>query len=148
MRCPPGAPVAASWANEDHLDIFVTDRNGTVRGTFWDANVAGWYRADGWFAIAPSTVFRPGAHVAAVHLGEDHLDLWAADHDGVVRSIWWDSANGYRADGWFSIGSTTQTAPGAPVTAVWADDEHLDLFMTDKDGVVRSTYWDAREPAG
>ena len=63
MRCPPGAPVAASWANEDHLDIFVTDRFGVVQSTFWDANEPG-FRADGWFAIGPAA-FLPGGHVTA-----------------------------------------------------------------------------------
>jgi hypothetical protein len=147
MRCPPGAPVAASWGNEDHLDIFVTDRFGAVQSTYWDDNEGGW-RADGWFAIDSATVFHPGGAVTALHLGEDHLDLYAADQNGVVRSIWWDSNDGYRAEGWFEIGREMRTVPGAKVTALWADNKHLDLFVTGDNGVVRSTYWDSREPAG
>ncbi len=147
MRCPPGAPVAASWGNEDHLDIFVTDRFGAVQSAYWDDNQGGW-RAEGWFAIAPATVFHPGGAVSALHVDEHHLDLYAADQHGVVRSIWWDSDHGYRADGWFEIGPDKRTAPGAKVTALWADDKHLDLFVTGDDGVVRSTYWDSREPHG
>ena len=148
VQCPPGAPVAASWGNEDHLDIFVIERHGTVMSIYWDANVDGGYRPEGWFPIGPSTVFHPGGHVSAEHRDEDHLDLWAADQDGVVRSIWWNSDEGFRADGWFAIDPQTRTVAGARISAVWADDKHLDLFMTDRDGVVRSTFWDAREPGG
>jgi len=147
MRCPSGAPVAASWGNEDHLDIFATDRFGTVQSTYWDDNGGGW-RADGWFAIDPATLFHPGGTVTALHVDEDHLDLYAADQHGVVRSIWWDSDDGYRPGGWFAIGPEMRTAPGAKVTALWADDKHLDLFVTDDNGVVRSIYWDSREPLG
>ena len=147
MRCTPGAPVAASWANEDHLDLFVTDRFGVVHSTYWDDNDGG-YRAEGWFPIRSDTIFKPGAQVSVTRSGEDHLDLFAADRDGVVRSIWWDVDGGYRAEGWFAIHSEKKTAPGAQVTALWADDKHLDLFMTGDDGVVRSIYWDAREPLG
>ena len=58
---------------------------------------------------------------------------------GVVRSIWWDSNDSYRAEGWFEIGPDMRTAPGAQVTALWADNKHLDLFVTGHDSVVRST---------
>ena len=71
--------------------------------------------------LTPATVFKPGGHVTAGHLGEDHLDLFAADRNGVVRSIWWNSDNGYRAEGWFALGPEKKTAPGAQVTALWAD---------------------------
>ena len=147
MRCPPGAPVAASWGNEHHLDLFATDQFGIVQSTYWDANEGG-YRAAGWFAIAPATVFHPGGPVTAIHVDEHHLDLYAVDAHGAVRSIWWSSDDGYRAGGWFEIGPNMRTMPGAKVTALWADNKHLDLFVTGDDGVVRSTYWDSREPLG
>lgn len=146
MQCEPGTPVAASWANEDHLDLFAIDRFGILQSTFWDDN-AGGYRAEGWFAIDPSVVFAKKGHVTARHVDEDHLDLYAVDQFGAVRSIWWDSDEGYRAEGWFTLGPQ-RSVPGARVTALWADSKHLDLFVTGDDGVVRSTYWDAREPSG
>jgi hypothetical protein len=147
MRCPPGAPVAASWGTEDHLDLFVTDRAGVVQSTYWDQNEGG-YRAAGWFAIGPSTVFYPGGNVTAIHVDQDHLDLYAVDNGGTVRSISWTRDGGYRADGWFEIGPDTRSDPGAKVTAVWAAKTHLDLFVTGDDGVVRSTYWDSSELLG
>jgi hypothetical protein len=32
--------------------------------------------------------------------------------------------------------------PGAPVTAVWANPKHLDLFATGTDGAVWSNWWE------
>jgi hypothetical protein len=55
---------------------------------------------------------------------------------------------GCRAEGWFAIDPANLTAPGAPISALWTKDIHLDLFMTDGGGLVRSTYWDKSEPAG
>jgi len=149
MRCPPGsgAPVAASWGSSAHLDIFVTDQFGVIQGTYWDRNANG-FRADGWFAIAPSTVFKPGGCVTALHQGEKHLDLFAADAQGIVQSIDWNAKGGYRAEGWFAIDPGNPAAPGAQISALWTKDTHLDLFMTGADGLVRSTYWDKSESLG
>lgn len=147
-RFPPGAPVGASWSNKGHLDLFATDLSGAVRSIFWDTSDPSGYRAEGWFAIHPQTVFQPGAWVTVKHRGEEHLDLFAADQAGIVRTISWDSGDGYRPAGWLAIHPSARTTPGAPITALWADDQHLDLFMTGVDGVVRSVWWDAREPEG
>jgi len=45
---------------------------------------------------------------------------------------------------WFSIWPLIAEAQGgAPVTAVWRDPTHLDLFMTGTDGTVLSTWSEA-----
>jgi hypothetical protein len=35
---------------------------------------------------------------------------------------------------WFDVRPSTTAAPGAPVTAVWRDQHHLDLFVTERGG--------------
>ena len=83
----------------------------------------------------------------------DHLDLFAVTSDHAVSSIWWDrnEPEGYRADGWFSIGNERVFEPGAHVAALWAPAKgikHLDLFTIDSQGVVRGTWWDDSQQGG
>jgi hypothetical protein len=63
--------------------------------------------------------------------------------DGAVWSIWWDANEpaGYRPEGWFLIHPEVKANPGATVTALWRNDQHLDLFMTGTDGAVWSVWW-------
>ena len=52
--------------------------------------------------------------------------------------------------GWFAIHDPEQEffRPVPPVTAVWANEDHLDLVAVDQRGAVQSIWWDRREPAG
>jgi hypothetical protein len=43
---------------------------------------------------------------------------------------------------WFTIHPERRFAPGAPVTARWANERHLDLFATGDDGAVCSAWWE------
>jgi hypothetical protein len=109
--------------------------------------LAGWQP---WFPIGPETVFDPNSQVTALWQNDKHLDLFAVGADGVARSIWYDKneATGYRPQGWFDIGPEKGFAPDAPVTAVWNGGTHLDLFVTDSDGLVWSIWYDKNEPTG
>src|SRR5437762_942300 len=44
---------------------------------------------------------------------------------------------------WFTIHPEVGATPGASVTALWSNANHLDLFMTGTDGAVCSTFWNA-----
>jgi hypothetical protein len=33
-----GQAVTAQWSNPNHLDLFITGADGTVKSTFWEAN--------------------------------------------------------------------------------------------------------------
>ena len=96
-----GAPLTALWANEAHLDIFSVSGDGTAISIWWDRNQPGGYRPGGYFPIHPETSFAAATPVTALWANEDHLDLFAVDVDGVVRSIWWDrnERGGYRGQG-------------------------------------------------
>lgn len=143
----PGTPVTQSWANRDHLDLYVIDDHGTVATTWWDQADPAGYRADGWFPIHRETVFQPGALVTAIRRTPGHVDLFATDADGIMRSIWWDqdAPAGYRAEGWMEIHNEMRCPPGAPVAASWANEDHLDIFVTDHSGAIQTTFWDAND---
>jgi hypothetical protein len=160
-----GAPVAAVWApyKTDHLDLFVTSKDGVVMSNFWDLTPAsgltpGWQN---WFAVPHgSSGAAQGAPVAAVWAPykTDHLDLFVTSKDGIVMSNFWDltPASGLTPgwQNWFAVPPGAPGAPGATagaaVAAVWAPykTDHLDLFVTSKDGVVMSNFWDLTPPAG
>jgi hypothetical protein len=126
----------------DTLPYPQTGDQGLVEG-----DCAGWQR---WFPIHSEATFDPNGRVTALWRDDKHLDLFAVGADGVVRSIWYDQSEpaGYRPQGWFDIHPEKQFAPEAPITALWNGDTHLDLFVTDSDGVVWSIWYDQSEPSG
>jgi hypothetical protein len=101
---PPGAPVTALSRNPNHIDLFVSGRDGAVYSTFWDAN-GGWTNV--WFRLwdpnfgdlftVPST-----STISALSRNPDHIDLFVVGNDGGVYSRFWD-ANGGWTPHWFRL---------------------------------------------
>jgi hypothetical protein len=152
-KFPPGAAVTALWASKDHLDLFASDTGGIVQSIWWDRTEPSGYRPGGWFGIHPETRTAPGGQVTAQWANINHLDLFIASNDRAVSSIWWDrkEPSGYRAEGWFAIGTERQFHPGAGVVALWAPGlkkNHLDLFVVDDRGIVLSIWWSVDNPQG
>jgi hypothetical protein len=147
---PPGAPVTAVWANKDHLDLFAVDLRGSVQSIWWDRSEPAGYRPQGWFAIHPETRFPPATPLTAVWASQSHLDLFASDTSGVVRTISSDhnDPSRYQAQGWLAIHPETRTAPAGKVTAQWSSINHLDLYIASTDRAVSSIWWDRNEPSG
>jgi hypothetical protein len=136
FKAPPGVTVTAVWRDPTHLDLFMTDRDGTVWSNYWE-QAPSW---QSWFKVNPSFQASPGATVTAVWRDPTHLDLFTTDKDGTVWSNYWEQAPGWQS--WFKVNPSFQASPGATVTAVWRDPTHLDLFVTDRDGTVWSNYWE------
>ena len=86
---------------------------------------------------------RPSQSVIALWSTKNHLDVFVVDRNGVVVSSWWEGGKGWQS--WFAISPESATAaPGQPVTAVWSNPQHLDLFITGQEGRVTSTFWETR----
>jgi hypothetical protein len=45
---PPGSTVTSLCRFQDHIDLFVTGRDGGIYSTFWDAS-SGWFGH--WFRV-------------------------------------------------------------------------------------------------
>ena len=135
----PGQPqrITAVWRNPDHLDLFMTDKNGRVMSIYFENN--SWQ--PGWFPLRPeSGQPLPGQAITAVWRNPDHLDLFMTDKNGRVMSIYFE--NNSWQPGWFPLRpESAQPLPGQAITAVWRNPDHLDLFMTDKNGRVMSIYF-------
>jgi hypothetical protein len=141
MRFGRPAAVTALWANQDHLDLFAVNAGGAVATIWWESSG---YRPEGWALTHPETHFLPGTTVTALWANEDHLDLFAVDDQGVVRTIWWDKnePSGYDPAGWLMIHPESKSVPGGHVTALWANDNHLDLYVVTTDQAVSSIWWE------
>jgi len=81
----PGATVTALFPRTDHIDVFATRTDGTVRTTWWET-AAGWHS---WFGIKTASKVQGGALVAGVAPSATHIDLYATRTDGTVRTSAW-----------------------------------------------------------
>jgi hypothetical protein len=145
---PSKQPVTAVWRDQNHLDLFLTASDGRVFSNFWDRDNGWWHE---WFPI------RPDSAVAAAGVAQEitavwgdpndplHLNLFMVDKDGTVKSIFCSIQPNkppcWKDEAWFPIGSRGVASPGQPVTAVWRDRFHLDVFIVGTDGQVLSNFW-------
>jgi hypothetical protein len=146
---PPGAPVSSLTRFRDHIDLFVSGRDGGVYSTFWDAN-SGWFNH--WFRLADTNfgdgfTIPPGAPVSSLTRFRDHIDLFVSGRDGGVYSTFWDASSGW-FNHWFRLTDTNfgdgfTIPPGAPVSSLTRFRDHIDLFVVGRDGGIYSTFWDA-----
>jgi hypothetical protein len=146
---PPGAPISNLSRFKDHIDLFVSGRDGGIYSTFWDAN-GGWFGH--WFRLGDTNfgddfTIPPGAPISNLSRYRDHIDLFVAGRDGGVYSTFWD-ANGGWFNRWFRLADTNfgddfTIPPGAPVSSLSRYRDHIDLFVAGRDGAVYSTFWDA-----
>ena len=146
---PPGSPVSCLSRFTDHIDLFVSGRDGGVYSTFWDAN-GGWFNH--WFRLIDTNfgdhfTVPPGSPVSCLTRFRDHIDLFVSGRDGGVYSTFWD-ANGGWFNHWFRLGDPNfgdnfTVPPGSRVSALSRFQDHIDLFVMGRDGGVYSTFWDA-----
>ena len=145
---PPGTPIAAISRFAEHLDLFASGRDGHVYSTFWDAST-GW--SGQWFWLGDVNfgdqfTVPPGSPVTAVSRFRDQIDLFVSGRDGAIYSTFWNAASGWH-DHWFRLGDdhfwdNFTVVAGSPVTAISRFADHLDLFVTGRDGGIYSTFWD------
>ena len=145
---PPGSLISNLSRYSDHIDLFATGRDGGVYSTFWDIN-GGWYNK--WFRLMDSSfadnfTIPPGSPVSSLSRYKDHIDLFVVGFDGGVYSTFWD-INGGWYNKWFRLSDTNfsdgfTVPPGSRVWSLSRYSNHIDLFVTGRDGGIYSTFWD------
>lgn len=133
------APVTAVWRKTDRLDLFMSDTAGHVVRTYFENNQ--WQ--PNWLPLMPRTgSAKPGAPVTALWRKDyTRLDLFMTDVAGHVVRTYYDN-NGWRPE-WYPLDPAgLQALPGQRVSAVWRDKDRLDVFVVDRSGAVRQTYYD------
>jgi hypothetical protein len=122
------------------LNLFIASSDGSVQFAGWLGITFGYHP---WSAISSASFVKPGQPITAVWSNASHLDLFTVGQDGAIWSTWWEAGKSAQSWQWFRIGSLRMASPGQPVTAVWANPQHLDLFITSADGTVKSAWWEA-----
>jgi hypothetical protein len=145
---PPQSELSVLSRYPTHLDLFVVGRDSAVYSTFWDAN-GGWFNH--WFRLGDTNFadgFKVPIHtlVSSLTRYADHIDLFVSGFDGGVYSTFWDT-NGNWFNRWFRLGDPNfgdnfTIPPGSPVSCLSRYPDHIDLFVSGRDGGVYSTFWD------
>jgi hypothetical protein len=148
----PGQPITALWRlpasgqPNSRLDLFLTNKEGTIRQATWQDPGKGW---SDWQDVPGLTgKALPGQRVTAIWSNPNHLDLFTVrddktpTNDGTVMSTFWEEGKGWLTTGWFAVGEPHFVLAGQPVEAGWSNKDHLDLFTTDNDGIARGTFWE------
>ena len=149
LTVPSPSVVTDLSRYRDHIDLFVVAGDGGVNSTFWDAN-GGWFLR--WFRLGDPNfgdgfTIPPGAEVSCLSRFRDHIDLFVSGRDGGVYSTFWDASSGWFGH-WFRLGDPNfgddfTIPPGSTVTCLSRFQDHIDLFVTGRDGGIYSTFWDA-----
>ena len=137
LDTPGGTPVNAVVRSPDHLDLFATGTDGIIRTAAWAPDhTDGWH---GWWPIRDGRA-APGAPVTAVSRRTDHLDIFVTGTDGRVWTAAWNPSNTDGWHGWWPIGDL-HVPMRTPINAVVRSPDHLDLFATGTDGIIRTAAW-------
>ena len=146
-----GSPLAAVGRTPNHLDVFWVGADGSIGSTWYDSA-----QGMSWGDHQPFTIAGPGSaelasHLAAVARTPDHLDVFWIGGDHAIGSTWYDSADGSHWGDHQPFAVTPPRAaigPGSPLGtpsafAVAGDPDQLDVFWTDPDASIASTWWNA-----
>lgn len=145
-QVPPGSHVTAISRHPDKLDIFIVASNQGAFTASWHAGVANdqW---GGWWRIGDE-VFVPGLPVTPVSRHPNKLDIFIAGNDGRVWTAAWEAGlGGHEWMGWWPIGDG-RIAGGSAVAAASRDENTLDVFAMDPDGVLHTASWDKNAAGG
>jgi hypothetical protein len=119
----------------NNIDLFSIRDDGQVWGSSWQDG-EDWKP---WRQI-PGASFKPAQSVVAVARVPDHIDLFAMGDDGVVRSTFGTGApDGWNP--WFPLPAPQAFSPDAQVSALARRSDQLDVFVTDSNGQVWTTWW-------
>ena len=134
---PDAHPHHAVVRSPDHLDLFATGTDGIIRTAAWAPDhTDGWH---GWWPIRDGRA-APGAPVTAVSRRTDHLDIFVTGTDGRVWTAAWNPSNTDGWHGWWPI-RDLHVPMRTPINAVVRSPDHLDLFATGTDGIIRTAAW-------
>ncbi|PVE24335.1 hypothetical protein DC522_10715 [Microvirga sp. KLBC 81] len=128
-------PIASHKRHDDHMELWVVDASGTVRGNWWNGAWHEWYSLPN-----PGVRFPPRGHLAVLGRHEDHMEVFGISEDGVLRHIWWDGSNWQQ---WGTLGAPAAgLPPGAPLAVRSRVRDHMEVWVVAADGQVHAIWWD------
>ena len=135
------SPIAAHGRNNNHMEVWVVDAFGTVRGAWWNGQWQTWY-------LLGDATFPQNAWLAAAGRTADHQEVWGIDNAGALRGRWWDGAwhDWYLLGGPPPVAGAPPGAPtlpaGAPLVAHSRNPNHMEVWAVGVDGQLHGTWWD------
>ena len=132
---PERTPIAAITKGDDHMELWVVDDTGAVRGApFFNGGWQTWYWLFG-------RQFPQRGHLAALHRSDGHMEVWGVGTDGQLHGIWFDGSNWQR---WYSLGAPNATGlpPGAPLAAWSRGADHMEVWVVGNDGLLHGIWFD------
>jgi hypothetical protein len=130
---PDRTPIVSHKRNDDHMEVWVIDAYGVVRGNYWDGEWHDWYSLHN-----PATLFPQRGYIAAVGRNDDHMEIFAVGSDGQLHHNWWNGE--WR--GWKSLGTPSVPGlppgapalfPGSPLTAQSRFANHMEVWVVAAD---------------
>jgi hypothetical protein len=136
---PARSPIAVHSRSDDHMEIWVADESGSVRGAWWYGQWETWYTLGG-------ATFPVRSWLAAVGRDDDHQEIWGIDDHGELRGRYWDGS----WHDWYSLGAPVIASlppggpvliPGAPLVAHSRDPGHMEVWVVANDGQLYGVHW-------
>ncbi|KAF2273332.1 purine and uridine phosphorylase [Westerdykella ornata] len=137
---PSGAKVTAVSRDAEKLDIFACDIHGRIRTSWWQLPYYQLTIGSRWKTRDPiGEQFLGGTQAAAVSRDVNTLDVFALAEGGQIHTLQW-----IKVDPW-SRRTLSKDPLGFPVgtrvTATARTKQHMDVFVCDGDGNVKTQGW-------
>ncbi|HZQ25237.1 MAG TPA: hypothetical protein VFA89_20790 [Terriglobales bacterium] len=141
-----GAPITAVARTSDVVDLYVVRSDGSVwNAGWWSGQPSNQWHSGYQIPGAGPNFARPGTRVAVVNRTPNMTDLYVVRTDGSIWNAgWWSSQsnNGQWNQG-YRVGLSMHVDPGAEISVLTRNADHVDLFVSGKNGQIFSPWWDA-----
>lgn len=133
----PKTQIGVVSRSANKLDIFVTDKYGSILTAAWEPAFTDWWH--GWWTLNNGKA-KAGAPVNAVSRSSNKLDAFVIGNDKNVYTAAWQPSFTDWWHGWWKLNNGI-AALGAPVTAVSRSQDKLDVFVVGTDGYAYTAAW-------
>jgi Astacin (Peptidase family M12A) len=133
-------PIAVHRRHAGHMELWVVDADGIVRGAWFDGTWQTWYQL-------PERTFPQRGSLAVLGRHRDHMELFGVDTNVQLQGIWWDG----NWHDWYTLGAPAITGlppgtpalpPGAPLAVRSRFRDHMEVWVVAADRQVHSIWWD------
>lgn len=140
----PKSGIAVVSRLPEHLDVFWTAPDGSVRSNWWNANLnQGYWNTP--FQVAGPNAAAPGSRIAAVARMRDHLDVFWIAPNGAISSNWWNAGlNSGRWNAPLQVAGAGAASLTAGISALSRSAHSLEVYWVAPNGSILETWFDGK----